>query len=132
MELNTEKKPNQRLVKILLADDHTGIRETIAKILREIPTFEIVAEVENGVDAMEKIESHFPDVILMDINMPKLNGIEATRLIRRKFPKVQIIGLSADDCTDIQFIMKKAGAFKLFDKTVDPHELIDAIYDSLE
>ncbi len=118
---------NDKSVTILLADDHKIIREGLVNILKERPLFKIVAEAENGLEAFEKASLFKPDVIIMDINMPQLNGIEATRLIKKDFPEVQIIGLSVQDENDVSEAMKKAGAFTLLNKAGDPEELIRTI-----
>ncbi len=114
-------------IKILLADDHTIVREGIANLLKENPSFNVIAQAENGREAVEKAELFHPDVIIMDINMPKLNGIEATREIKNKFPHIEIIGLSVQDESDIVDSMKKAGAVTLLNKAGDPQELIQTI-----
>ena len=87
----------------------------------------VVAQAENGMDAVEKAEIFRPDVIVMDINMPKLNGIEATRLIKNKFPFMDIVGLSVQDEKDVEDSMKKAGAVALLNKAGDPDDLVKAI-----
>lgn len=81
-------------IKIVIADDHQLFREGIAKLLSNAPEIEVVAQAENGEEAVEKVRDYSPDMILMDIGMPKLNGIEATRLIAIEFPEVKILVLS--------------------------------------
>lgn len=114
-------------IRILLVDDHKIVREGIANILKEKPRFKVVAQAENGLEAVEKARQFCPDVIVMDVNMPKLNGIEATRRIKSEFPQIQIIGLSVLDEPDVADSMKKAGAVTLLNKAGDPQELIEAI-----
>jgi len=123
----TKEKNNDKTIKILLADDHKIVREGIANILKEHPGFMVVAQAENGMEAVEKAEIFLPDVIVMDINMPKMNGIEATRLIKVKFPQIHIIGLSLQDENDVAESMKKAGAATLLNKAGDPQDLVQAI-----
>jgi len=120
------EQPAKRL-SVLLVDDHKMVREGIANILKENPALQVVAQAENGLEAVEKAEIFKPDVVIMDINMPKLNGIEATRAIKNKFPAMDIIGLSVQEQADISESMKKAGAITLLNKAGDPQELIRTI-----
>lgn len=84
------KKP----ITILLADDHTIVRQGLAKMLAEESGIKVIGEAENGREAARKVETLEPDVILMDITMPLLNGIEATRQIKKSSPQTKIIVLS--------------------------------------
>ncbi|HDZ90467.1 MAG: response regulator transcription factor [Deltaproteobacteria bacterium] len=81
-------------VKIVLADDHTIVRQGLAKLLEGEPFFRVVGEAENGREAVGKVEELKPDVVIMDISMPMLNGIEATRQIRKSVPGTRVIVLS--------------------------------------
>ncbi len=81
-------------VTIFLADDHTIVREGLAKLLEGEPGFQVIGEAENGREAVRKVEQLKPDVVLMDIAMPMLNGIEATRQIKKLLPRTKIIILS--------------------------------------
>lgn len=119
---STKKKMN-----ILLADDHKIVREGLFNLLKENEAFNIVAQAENGLDAVEKTKFFHPDVVVMDINMPKLNGIEATRIIKNSYANIHVIGLSVQDERDVAESMKKAGAVTLINKAGDPQELVDAI-----
>jgi DNA-binding NarL/FixJ family response regulator len=77
--------------KVLIADDHQVILEGIRRILRKKPEFEIVGEAYNGSQALELIESLRPDIVVMDIRMPQLNGIEATLKIKQSYPETRIV-----------------------------------------
>src|SRR5690242_10142785 len=81
-------------LRILLADDHTLVRQGFRKILEERPEWEVVAEASDGRAVLRKIEAAPPDVAVLDIGMPLLNGIETTRQIARRFPSVQVLILS--------------------------------------
>lgn len=81
-------------IRILLADDHTIVRQGLAKLLECEPGFEVVDQVRDGWEAIQKVESHRPDVVIMDISMPNLNGIEATRHIKRIDASTKILALS--------------------------------------
>lgn len=125
-----KKDEDENGISILLVDDHKIVREGLANILKEKPIFQIVAEAENGVEACEKAAALQPDVIIMDINMPQMNGIEATRQIKKQFPHICIIGLSVQDENDTSEAMKKAGAVALLNKAGDPENLIKVIMDA--
>ncbi|MBP9855020.1 MAG: response regulator [Candidatus Omnitrophica bacterium] len=116
-----------RHIRVLLVDDHALVREGIANILKENSLIKVVAQAENGMEAIEKVENYRPEVVVMDINMPKLNGIEATRIIKKKYPYIDIIGLSVQDERDVSDSFIKAGASTLINKAGDPQELIKAI-----
>lgn len=81
-------------ITILLADDHTVVRQGIVKLLEGEKNFKVIGEAGNGRDAVSKVEQFKPDVVLMDISMPLLNGIEATRQIKRISPQTKVIILS--------------------------------------
>ncbi len=85
---------NGRHVTIVLADDHTVVRQGLAKLLEAEPDFKVVGDAENGREAVGKVEKLLPDVVLMDIAMPMLNGIEATRQIKKISPKTKVVILS--------------------------------------
>jgi DNA-binding NarL/FixJ family response regulator len=83
-----------KTITIFLADDHTIIRQGLAKLLEGEPSFRVVGEAENGREAVRKVEELKPDIVIMDIAMPLLNGIEATRQIKKIYPKTKVIILS--------------------------------------
>jgi DNA-binding NarL/FixJ family response regulator len=81
-------------IRVLLVDDHAGLRKSLAALLRAEPDIAVVGEAANGQLAIEQTLALQPDVVLMDINMPVLNGIEATRRIHAQAPSMMILGLS--------------------------------------
>lgn len=81
-------------ITVFLADDHTIVRQGLAKILNGEPDFQVVGEAENGMEAVDMVEQLKPDIVLMDIAMPILNGIEATRQIKKVSPQTKVIILS--------------------------------------
>ncbi|MBW2612148.1 MAG: response regulator transcription factor [Deltaproteobacteria bacterium] len=85
---------NNHSIQIFLADDHTIVRQGLAKLLEAEPGFKVIGEAENGREAIRKVTEMAPDIVLMDISMPLLNGIEATRHIRKALPRTKIIILS--------------------------------------
>ena len=88
---------NDASIRVLLVDDHAVLRQGISLLLREDPGFYVVGEAEDGASAIELVRQTRPDVVLMDISMPGMNGIEATRLICAEHPDIKVIGLSMYD-----------------------------------
>lgn len=89
-------------VRIMIVDDHPMAREGMKEILNEEETFNIVGEATTGKEAVEQTEAFMPDLILMDINLPDLNGMKATRLIKSKYPYVKIVMVTvSDDIVDL-------------------------------
>lgn len=97
-------------IRILLADDHQIMRQGLRSMLESEPGFEVAAEAMDGEMAVELAASVRPDVVLMDINMPKLNGVEATRRIKHRFPDIAVIGLSMHEDQKLEQLMYEAGA----------------------
>lgn len=114
-------------VRILLADDHTIVRKGIRSLLDDVHSFEVVGEAEDGRDAVTQAEQLHPDVILMDHTMPRLNGLEATRMIRKRLPdaKILILTMHNDEEYILQFL--QAGADGYLVKQSAPTELVQAI-----
>ena len=114
-------------IPVLLVDDHVMVRQGLRSVMEAFPNIEIVGEASNGNEALKLVEKRRPAVVLMDINMPKLNGIEATAKIKREHPNVAVIGLSVNAETANQEAMKKAGASMLLPKESVVEELYNAI-----
>ena len=114
-------------VRILLADDHTAIRRGLADLFGKCPDIEIVGEAQDGQIAVSLTRSLLPDVVLMDVFMPVLNGIEATRILNSEMPQVRVIGLSMHEETDVRNAMLNAGAARYLCKTDSPEALMEAI-----
>ena len=114
-------------IRLLLVDDHLLIRASLRSLLTEYPGIEVVGEAGDGREAIEMVGRHQPDVGLMDISMAGLNGLEATRLIRKEFPQVQVIVLSmhAGERQVLQALRAGAGGYILKDSA--PRELELAI-----
>jgi len=85
---------NDRTITIFLADDHTIVRQGLASLLEGEPRFKVIGEAENGRQAVSMVEELKPEIVIMDISMPLLNGIEATRLIKKNRPQTKVIILS--------------------------------------
>lgn len=114
-------------VRLLLVDDHRIVREGIRLLLNESEYIEVVSEAENGEEAVEKAEALSPDVVLMDVNMPIMNGIEATRVLHSRMPGIKIIGLSVQRERETVEAMLSAGASAFFEKDGNTAELIRVI-----
>jgi two-component system response regulator NreC len=114
-------------IRVLLADDHLILREGIRLLLGKVPDIEVVGEASEGGEAVAKAEQLVPDVVLMDITMPGLNGLEATRQIKQKTPQVKVLILTMHDTSQYLSQMLQAGASGYVVKTTTTHDLISAI-----
>jgi NarL family two-component system response regulator LiaR len=114
-------------IKILIADDHAFVREGTRRILEQEPDLEVVAEAGDGEEAVRLVSDLKPDVVLIDVAMPKLDGIEATRQIKALYPAVAVLVLSAYDDDQFVFGLLEAGAAGYMLKSVRGHEIVDAI-----
>ena len=112
--------------RILLVDDHGSIRQVLSAMLECYPTLSIVGEATNGMEAISMAAALKPDGIIMDINMPRMDGIEATKQIKAAQPKISIIGLSIIDDEHVIQAMKAAGAeaVLLKDEILELHEAV--------
>jgi NarL family two-component system response regulator LiaR len=114
-------------IRILIADDHAFVREGTRRILEQEPDLEVVAEAGDGEEAVKLACDLTPDVAIIDVAMPKLDGIEATRQIKALCPAVAVLVLSAYDDDQFVFGLLEAGAAGYLLKSVRGHEIIDAI-----
>jgi DNA-binding NarL/FixJ family response regulator len=114
-------------IRVLVADDHTIVRHGIYALLGLMSDIELVGEAVNGKDALEKVEKLMPDVVIMDIAMPLMDGLEATRRICKEFPKTKVIALTQYDDREFVFPVIEAGARGFISKTAASSELASAI-----
>jgi DNA-binding NarL/FixJ family response regulator len=121
-----------RTITIFLADDHTIVRQGLAKLLEGEPNLQIVGEAENGREAVVKVEKLKPDVVLMDIAMPMLNGIEATRQIRKACPQTKVIILSMHSHDRYISELFSLGASGYLLKSSTGTDIINAIHTALK
>ncbi len=114
-------------IKVLIADDHQLFREGISNLLFPIDTIEVIAQAENGVDAVNKVKHFKPDVVLLDIAMPEMNGIEACKKIKNIHPEIKIITVSMH--SDRQYVkgVLEAGADGYLLKNCTLRQLTEAI-----
>ena len=116
-----------RALRILLVDDHAAMRKALRGLLQARAELHVVGEASNGVDAITQARAHRPDVILMDVSMPEMDGIEATRRIHTELPFIQILGLSMQLRTDSPHAIERAGARGFFTKGIDTQRLLDEL-----
>ncbi len=119
--------PNSKTIRVLLADDHRIVREGIRSTLSAYPIIQIVGEAANGRDAIQKAHELKPDIVLMDINMPGIDGLHATAEIRRALPEVKVIALTVHDSREYVLEMLQVGAEGYVLKNTSPEELVHAI-----
>ena len=117
--------------KILLVDDHAIVRSGIRSLLNAAPEFVICGEAANGGEAIKQVIALGPDVVLMDISMPIMNGIEATRQIRRLSPATKVVIVSMHDSAQIGKQVKEAGAQGYFTKSGNFQELRQIILETV-
>jgi DNA-binding NarL/FixJ family response regulator len=114
-------------IKILIADDHAVVRDGTRQILEQEKDMEVIAEAADGAEAIKLAGSTRPDVAIIDIAMPGVDGIEATRQIKSLYPKIAVLILSAYDDDQFIFSLLEAGAAGYLLKSVRGRELIDAV-----
>ncbi len=114
-------------IRIMLADDHTVLRQGIAQALELQPDMTVVAQASNGAEAVKLAKQHRPDVALLDINMPELDGVQATRQITAEMPETGVIILTMYRRDDYIFEAIKAGASGYLLKEVELSELVKAV-----
>ncbi len=118
---------DQSVIRVLLADDHEVVRMGLTRLLQMEPDIEVVGQAADGLEALEIALQIQPDVILMDVSMPRMSGVEATQRIIQLLPSSKIIGLSMHEQEDAAVSMKAAGAAIYLTKTSPPEALIAAI-----
>jgi DNA-binding NarL/FixJ family response regulator len=114
-------------IKIAIAEDHKKYRETIVGILNQEHDFEVILQAENGKQLIEKLEIALPDIVLMDIRMPQMNGIETTRKLKTIHPDIKVIALSQYDDDSNIIEMNTHGVKSFINKNNDLKELFKAI-----
>ncbi len=115
-------------IRVIVVDDHHLFRKGVIGILQSSPDFEIIGEADNGREAVALVQSLQPDVLIMDLSMPQMNGLEATRRIRELHLNVKILILTVNEEEGALFDAIKQGAQGYMIKTADPDELIHAVH----
>jgi len=114
-------------IKVLIVDDHRIVREGLSAILETKEEIQIVGEAGDGGEAVEKARSLMPDVIVMDVSMPGMSGVEATRIIKREFPYIGVIALTMYEDQQYIFDLVRAGATGYLLKDSDSSDILAAI-----
>jgi NarL family two-component system response regulator LiaR len=114
-------------IRVLLADDHVLVRQGIRQFLESAEDMTVVAETDNGQEVLELVERTLPDVALLDIQMPGMNGVEAARQIKSRYPQVRVLILTAYDDDPYIFAAVQAGADGYLLKRIDVEDLLRAV-----
>lgn len=116
-----------RKIRVLVVDDHTIVRQGIRSLLNLAPDIEVVGEAANGKESLELVSKLMPDVVLMDVAMPVMGGLEATRRITKEFPGVKVLVLTQYDDREYVFPIIEDGASGFISKTAASSDLISGI-----
>lgn len=125
--MEESQQGRQATIRVLVVDDHTIVRKGTRALLAEVGDIEVVGEAADGREAVDQAEALRPDVILMDLVMPVMDGIEATHKITGSQPDTRVLALTSFAADDKVFPAIKAGALGYLLKHADPEELVDAI-----
>ncbi|SDL05779.1 response regulator [Halarsenatibacter silvermanii] len=112
---------------VLIADDHRLVREGICKLLDFFDNYHVVGEAEDGLEAVSKVRDKFPDLVLLDLNMPRMNGIDAIHKIKEISPKIKVIILTIHDDEEYVYRVTSAGAEGFIQKDLTSGELREAL-----
>ncbi|HJQ22861.1 MAG TPA: response regulator transcription factor [Blastocatellia bacterium] len=123
----TEKKHPRQTLRIILADDHTILRQGLRALIDAQPDMQVVAEASNGIEALEATRRLLPDVVVMDIGMPEMDGAQATDAVKRELPQTKVLALTVQEDTGYLSRMLKAGASGYVLKRAAADDLINAI-----
>ena len=113
--------------KVIVADDHDLVREGICKLLELINNIEVVSEDKDGLETVSEVRDYFPDLVLLDLNMPRMNGIEAVKKIKEISPKIKVLILTIHNEEEYVYEVIEAGAEGFIQKDINPQDLEKAI-----
>lgn len=116
------------MIKILLVDDHDLVRTGISRMLRDVKDFDVVAAVGSGEEAVDYCRKNAPDIVMMDVGMPGIGGLEATRKIMRSCDSTKVLCLSMHKENPIPAKIMQAGAHGFLTKDAEAEEMVNAIY----
>jgi DNA-binding NarL/FixJ family response regulator len=119
-------------INIAVVDDHAMFREGIVGLLKEFPEIRITFQASSGKDLLDQLKKHEPEIILLDIEMPEMDGIDATIEVRKKYPHIKIIILTMHTEEELIYDLLKKGANGFLPKDKSVENLVDAIYNVLE
>lgn len=114
--LNSRHENIGNKIRVLLVDDHTVVRQTLRRILQPYANIEVVGEASHGDDAVMSVGKFHPAVVVMDINLQRMSGVTAARLIKAQYPHVLVLGFSADAKDYNIYAMQQAGALEVLNK----------------
>lgn len=123
----TDQQEAHRRIRVVLAEDHTLVRQGTRRLLEDSGRVAVVAEAADGHEAVAAVQHHQPDMAIVDIGLPGLNGIEVTRVIKAEHPKVSVLILTVHDDDQYVFALLEAGAAGYLLKDVGGRELVNAI-----
>lgn len=123
---------DSKMIKIILADDHCLVRTGLRRLLDDVEDLTVVAEADNGNDAISCVQEHNPDIAILDINMPELNGLKTTEILRRDYPELKIIIISMHSDELFPERLLKAGANAYLTKDTGIQEITHAIHEVIE
>ena len=115
------------MIRVVICDDQDIVREGLCAILSTVPGIDVVGAASDGIQALELVEKYLPDIVMMDLNMPGMNGIQATRKICQKFPGVRVLALTTYDADEWVFEAIRAGAAGYLLKGTSRATLLKAI-----
>ena len=124
---NPERRAQPDALRLVVADDHALVRAGVAQMLEDEPDFRVVGQAADGVEAVKLSARLRPDLVVMDVSMPRLGGVRATRAIRAHDSHVKVVGLSMHRAEAILPRMFEAGAAAYVEKAAPPDELLDAL-----
>ncbi len=114
-------------IKVLIVDDHAVVRDGIRSVLELQSDIEVIGQAENGKESLEKVRDLFPDIVIMDIVMPEMNGLEATKHIYKDYPRTRVVMLSQYDDEENILAAEQIGAYGFIPKRAASSQLVNAI-----
>jgi CheY-like chemotaxis protein/anti-sigma regulatory factor (Ser/Thr protein kinase) len=126
------RKAPPEAVRIVFVDDHHIVRESLASLLSTYEGINVVGQADNGQEAVELVGRVQPDVVVMDVSMPTMDGVQATQIIKHRWPSIKVIGLSMFDEAEHGIRIRAAGADDYIAKSEPPEQLIEAIYTCMD
>lgn len=118
--------------RVLLVEDQAIVRQGLKVILEQDEKIKVTHEAANGLEALEMVKAHPFDLIMMDVRMPQMNGIEATTMIRKQFPSIKILILTTFNDDEYAYQALKVGASAFLLKTAEPNKLIEAVHSAMK